>query len=366
MPRLQAVKEAALSRLFFCSVACLLSLPAQGTPWSAHVEVQGYASSRIMAIKPLIDRFEGDLKSGQDAVTRNQIRSGGSRGPWTVELLHRFDYEIEASRDFVEGYHALRNKSTLDPGRRYALSLEAWHVEARGARVARAFQFTPMIALTTGFSLLEGRKLLDGALEGSGIASDADTLDYQIEVSYAYSRDVLFKRPVSPPSGTGASMDLGLEINLDTRGKYRLQLWDAWGRMRWRNAPGTEAVANTDRDTSTPENGLNPLVSGREFNQSFTQHFRPYLQADAWLPLRERYWVGAALRGTESLIDLGISGGLRWGPDRIVGISAYPSADAAGITATWGGLKAQFVTDDLKLDRAAFLLVQLGYRHHFD
>lgn len=364
MRRMLEMKGAALGRLFFCG----LMLPfgtVHAAEWRAHVVVDAYASSKIMAVKPLIDRFEGRLKSGTSAVTRNQIRSGGQLGPWTAELLYRFDYEIEASRDFIEGYHALRNGSALEPGRDYALALNAWHVEARGARVARRYIVSPSVALTAGLSLLEGRKLLDGRIIGDGVASDGDTLDYRIDADYRYSRDVLFRRPVAAPNGTGASLDVGLTADLAEHGQYRLHLWDLWGQMRWRRAPATEAEANTDRGGTTPATGLRPLVSGREFDQNFSQRLRPHLHADASWRWGHRAWLGAELRLTENLIDPGISVGAQWGDDRRIGIGAYPLAHALGLTGQWQGLVAQIISDDLSLEKAAFMIVHIGYRHTF-
>jgi hypothetical protein len=367
-------RGAALRRSLFCSVrraaafvlcaiACMHAQNAAAWSDQLYLEIDSYARSEPLAIRALIKDFRGPLSSGHDAHTHNRMEIGSRSGDWQLAYVQRYDYEIKASRDFVEAYHALRNGGQLQEGRRYDLRLQGWHLRNDGLKVLRDFNLSQRVAgartrLTAGGTLMRGLALTDGLLSGDGTGLDVDTLDYAVDVDYFYSRDSLFKREVGGPSGWGLGLDLAAALEWSTV-SLNIRVGDLLGFMRWSNAPFTSARADSERGGERADGGLNPVLTGFEGFKTHRQRLHPRGRAELeWTPV-PMWHLALDLRLDEVAFEPGLRAGYDVLPALRVEALAWPSFSAFGVGIRTPWVEARIASDSVNRERSRFAVIEL-------
>ncbi|MEJ2181195.1 MAG: hypothetical protein P8Y28_12370, partial [Gammaproteobacteria bacterium] len=195
--------------------------------------------------------------------------------------LGRYDYDLKFSEDTAEFYYLIDNKKPLPQGREFNLSLDAYNTQSEGVRFSYTHAFQRNSRFNIGLSYLRGIWLTDGSAQGRGVALSESDYDFQFDVNYYYSEDILFERNVGSPDGEGYSIDFSVDWEITPKFGFNLRVIDLIGRMYWQNAPYTTATASSDNKVYDRNGYLiyNPILSGFEGTDEFTQELEPQIKA---------------------------------------------------------------------------------------
>ena len=242
-----------------------------------YLVLDSFSRSESVPITDAVDKWETPIKEGDNAFTYNWAEIGATYKGFGLGYLSRYDYELEYSHDTAEFYHLVNNKQPLTAGKQYHLHLVAKHTYSDGLRFSYHFQFNKQLQFTIGAAYLKGSRLTDGKLDGTATVLAGNDYDFTADVDYFYSKDVLFGRKVDSPDGTGYSIDTLVQWNLSPVLTAQLKIVDLIGRMYWNNAPNTTASAASDIKEYDQDGYVkyNPVLSGYETNQNFTQKLHP-------------------------------------------------------------------------------------------
>lgn len=160
-----------------------------------------------------------------------------------------------------------------------------------------------------------------------------------------------------------AGGDLAFSWQPDDQWKVSARVEDLLARIRWQDAPYTEAVASTDQK-SFDENGyaeFAPLLSGREgYRSSFMQDLDAryygsveYRRNDWLVSARGQYQFGYGYFG------LGV--GRRFDNDVNVTGLWWPEYEQFGIEASRGKWAGYVVVDQIKWEKVQALTMGISY-----
>jgi hypothetical protein len=248
--------------------------PVSANPY---LVLDSFSHSESVPITDAIGDWENPIKDGDKAFTYNWAEIGATYKAFGLGFLSRYDYELQYSPGTAEFYHLVNNKKSLPLNKQYNLDLAAKHTYSEGVRLSYCFQFKKQLEITIGGSYLKGLRLTDGRLRGTATAIAENDYDFNANVDYYYSEDVLFDRKVDKPDGVGFSIDSLINWRIRQKLNMRLAITDLIGRMYWSNAPNTTATA-TSATKDYDEDGYvkyNPALSGYETNRDFTQKLYP-------------------------------------------------------------------------------------------
>lgn len=229
------------------------------------------------------DNWEGSYtpRNGTNlALASARAEIGMTQNGWRFGYIHRLETMIEASRDFVDLIHTVKNHDDLPIGRQYDLDLKINGFQADGLHIASSMPLYTSNDLNIhggiGISLLRGIRLQQGSINGSATAISDKSYDFYGTVDYYYSSNYLYDLNVKTPSGYGACTDIGLNADW---GKFHgeLVINDLLGFLRWNNAPYTNAIltSNTKSYDSSGYVEYSPTITGLEITKGYTQHFDP-------------------------------------------------------------------------------------------
>ena len=251
----------------------LLMLHVTSVCAGVYIDTDLFAYSEPVTIKGAYNNWSGPFRGGGTAFTHNRVETGVTYKTWSLGILKRYDYEMEFSPDTAEFAYRVENKQPLEVGRTYHLDLKARHSYSDGVRLSHQYQPTSNLQLMWGVSYLQGRTLTEGVLKGTVTALAEGDYDFEFDVDYLYSEDVLFDRAVQGPQGEGYSVDLNIDWQPLDDLTTSLTIKDLYGRIYWNNAPRTTATA-TSSVKEYDEQGFvvfKPALTGFETNENFTQ-----------------------------------------------------------------------------------------------
>jgi hypothetical protein len=339
----------------------LSAAPARAADWTPYLRLDAFAHAQPVPIQDYRKDWDATLKKGSDALTRNRVETGVQYGNWRVAYVQSFDYELKADRETAAFYHQVRNRIPFASGQRFVLDLDPYHLRRQGLRLAHRWQFGA-VEMEPAVNLLQGIKLIDGRVRGLVTTQGGGNYDYEAAVDYAYTEDDLFDREVAAPSGTGLSLDLNLAWAPAPGWLLRAEMTDLYGEMAWRDTPRTIAIASSD-NKEFDEQGFvryRPALSGREFNQDFTQRIRPQAQLFAEWAVDAQYTVGAQWRLTEVGDYPGLSARRQLQSGLSLQFEALPLQRAYGVGLRYRQLSLDWLSDRLNFDDAHLLQVRLG------
>jgi len=237
-----------------------------------YLSFQSFSHSEPIAIKAIVEDWDGRQYSGNTALSYNRAEIGISWDKWRIGLVQRYDNYYEFSSSTAELIHSIKNQNVLTPGEQYQLKLSANTLEASGLR----FSYQDLIGgvnYDLAVSYLQGKRFINGSLSGDADVVSEKDYDFLFDVDYYYYRDKLFDRKVAEPDGQGYAIDFKINWQAGSQWQVELEAVDILARMYWKNAPRTIAVANSSTK-EFDENGFviyRPVIFGLETNQDFTQ-----------------------------------------------------------------------------------------------
>jgi hypothetical protein len=328
---------------------------APETPVAFYFLTEVLAKSEPDAIMNAVDGWHGAYGSGRRQYAWSWGEAGVRGDHWGIGGLIRWDYDLRFNEEAAALYGAVQNKRNLPVGQNYNVAVQAHVIHAAGARASWRGDLIRDFKAEFGLSLLRSNYMMEGTLQGIATVTGPKSYTYSATADYAYTKDVLFDRAVSPQDGIGFSLDASFDWKLPPDWRVQAQVRDFPGAIWWKNLPYTQASATSDR-SSTDGQGFthwSPLVSGLESkHRTYRQNLPargsmevsylgweivPTLGVNAqfgdWLPK-----VGlASARGSWSL------GGWCWPTTRALGVEVGHGAWKVGISMDnlqWGLMKA--------------------------
>lgn len=335
--------------------------------YEPYTNIQSIFYSEPIAIQSILGTWAAPFKGGDKALTYNKAELGVRRGNWQFGFLERYDYQLEFSPETAELIYRIQNRLPLEVGREYELRIKAQHNYSRGLRLAYQHKFSSRIRAGIAASYLQGKALTDGALQGSAQVTAQKDYDFQFDVDYFYSRDVLFERDVTSPSGEGYSLDFNIDWQASKRFTAQLSVVDLIGKMFWDNAPFTIATATSDTKTFDADGYVQyqPAISGIESNKNFTQTLpRKIFIATQyqWSPN-----VGLLAELQDYKVARFVSAGTEWcykHNDCFQGLY-NTTASALSLRYLGHGLRIELASDKLDLKQARYFVIQLSFNQFF-
>ena len=244
----------------------------------AYFSLNSFSYSEPIPVRQL-DQNNYDFDGGEIALTHNWAEIGVTYNNFGVGILGRYDYDLNFSKDTAEFYYLVNNKKPLQQGKKYDLFLEAKHTYSKGVRFSYYFPVIHDTKMNVGLSYLQGIWMTEGKARGRGVALSEKDYDFQFDVDYYYSEDVMFERQTDTPTGQGYSFDISLDWQINRKAGLKLRVIDLFGKIYWKNAPFTTAAASSDVKEYDEDGYLiyKPVLSGFEGNSDFTQELQPQI-----------------------------------------------------------------------------------------
>lgn len=187
------------------------------------------------------------------------------------------------SKDMEELYHSVRNKKSLETGRKYKLKLLLDTFKADGIVLANKYnaynRSNLTIELGVAIELLRANIMQHWKLQGNAEAIGKKDYNYDVISKNNYTRNYLYKLKVPKSNAIGYSSHISIKINYNNF-KFLLLANDIFGKLYWKNLPYSYVKIHTDNKTYNKKGYVkyNPSVSGieKEFNytQKLLQKFR--------------------------------------------------------------------------------------------
>lgn len=350
----------------FIAFFLLASEPAKASAqdMSPYVRIESMTYSQPNSIKSALNEWRGPFNGGTRQWTFNTIESGVETNDWSLGVFYRKDYNLQFSKDTAEAYYLLKNKEPLPIGNHYQLDLKAASFAAKGVRATWRIVPSSRLQMRLGLSLFSASSLIDGSIYGNGTALTDNSYAYNAAVDYHYSRDYLFKREVSAPSGIGASLDFGFLANIRPWLRVRGHVDDLMGSIWWKNAPYTTATANSNRESYDASGNVHfaPLISGYEGTTTrFVQRLSPRFSGQADIGylgkpsgiMAVQYQYGQTLLGAGASVIL---------QDYALSMTAWPQVHTLSIGVAKGRYRFELGASSLSpsTTRSLWLRVSIG------
>ncbi len=336
------------------------------TQANAGVEPFGRFENQIISepepIRTTLEDWGKDFRRGERQWAVSHLEAGIRRNGVELSIFARTLVDLRMNDEAVKFYGRIVRKEALETGAEAPVRVRANGFVGQGLRLGYRHEGGAW-ALTGGAALLRARYLMSGDLNGRFTATSDSDFDFSARVDYAYYRDVIFKRPeVDEADGLGWAFDVAGHWQPSERWAFSFRAEDLFARIRWDDAPFTEAVANTDRKRYD-EDGyavFEPLLSGREGYRDITQSLEPRLQAEAtW---RHGAW-SAHLRGQYQFAHglLGVAGGYRFLNGLAVRCSVWPELEAVGVELDYRRWQATVAADHTQWQDIQALILSISY-----
>jgi hypothetical protein len=246
-----------------------------------YMVLDSFSYSEPYSIYNAVNGGKDSFTRGDTALTHNWAEIGASYKKFAVGYLNRYDYDLRFSEDTAEFYHLINNRKPLPEGREYDLSLSVKHYRTEGVRLSYTFDPLKSLRLNVGLSYLKGIALTDGSAQGNATILDQGDYDFRFNVDYYYSQDLLFERKAQEPQGQGYSLDLAFDWGISPKVNFSARAVDLIGQIYWKDAPNTRATASSAVKEYDSNGYLiyQPVLSGYELNNDYTQQLKPQIKA---------------------------------------------------------------------------------------
>lgn len=260
-------------------IICLSWLLPMSVCANPYIVMDLRAHNDAVPVKGATGGWQDPAQGSDTAFTHNWGEIGATYKGFGLGILKRYDFELEYTPDTAEFYSLVSNKKPLTTGKQYNLSLAARHMYSEGVRFSYQHKFSNRFEYSIGGSYLKGLWLTEGRLSGYATVVAENDYDFAVDVDYFYSEDALFDRKIDSPDGQGYSIDTLVDWNVWRELNVRLKIVDLIGRMYWKDAPNTTAVASSDVKEFDEDGYVkyNPVISGYETNRDFTQKLNPQI-----------------------------------------------------------------------------------------
>jgi hypothetical protein len=406
---------------------------ADDTQWEVYSSIDLFGYSEPVSIDQFAQDFDDDLEDGETAFVHGRIEAGGKWRGFRIGYVHRFDYVTEFTEDTAFYHHATENGLPVPTDRNYDLLLDVERLEAKGFEIGYEWQFRDDMTLDVSYSyysdisqLQSGFAAADGDLEPFDDAFDAelqaalDNIDLanpdvselrqlaqrvqaNVAIDYAYDEPKFgepdYREPVitgdpnpvitgvdlSEPDGTGYSVDIGFNWQVNDQLNVNVELIDIVNEFNWDNAPTTRATFNTQTflqdalgvveqlllgEIVTPndliDRNVNVVIQNEDYDQELDERYDIEVSYDLGYQLDLFGWQPT----------LGVTGGWFYTANQnfprvgvnlnrqlFIGYDIGGEALSISYEGKYGFIR--FITDDLSYDDANTYGIAAGINYNF-
>jgi hypothetical protein len=324
-----------------------------------------FARSEPISVMHTIHGWKGDHQRGEKQYIYSWFETGAKLNNWGLGVLYRRDYALNFSGDTSELYGAIRNDEKLPAGRIYDVDLKAHAITAKGLRLSWQNEWHPSFKSTIGLSFLQGSYLIEGNLNGTATATGSKEYEYNADVNYAYSDDILFDRELSEQlTGYGGAFDLTFDWKISENWQNHTELKDLLAALWWQDAPYTKAIAYSDRQHTSASGytAWDPLISGTEKNYGTYQQTLPVRIDTQFIHQQNQWQYGAGLQ--YQFEDYVPRVGIGQKSENWQIFAWYRPLDKSiELITNWKQIVVGFGMDNLKWDDAKFIHIHISYNY---
>lgn len=298
----------------------------------------------------------GSFKGGKQQFGDIWIETGVKKGNWGLSTLYRQRQQYDFSHDTADLYNILENTHNLETGKTYTIDLQAQRFTASGLRGTYSFQPIDTLSLQIGASLFQASNFMNGGMKGTATALSNNDYDYQVNIDYAYSEDILFDRPnVNAPKGQGYSLDLQLNWQPTKKIDVSLNAKDVLAAIYWNDVPHTDALITSNIKTVGDDGfiKIQPNLAGKEdYQDTFKQKVTSYGDAQIRYSLnnaKQALLTNAKFFGDN--VYMGIGGETKV-KNASIAASYYPELDTLSLKYKHKKIAFKLAIDSLKLKEA--------------
>lgn len=222
-----------------------------------------------MAIKTILEDFNGEYREGEVAYTDSQIESGflkelSGNNYLSISAIKRFSRWYSFSSDTGKAFHVGNNNLSVDGGEPYNIDLDVVGFISDGLKVGSFIDISEELSFYVSATYMVAYDLT--FFDGFGVLHFSDSMPTNLNYSYYYDDDVILRRPVSARSGKGVSFDLSLFYEISSSWFTSVKLKDIGGFINWDEAPISIMSINNEPVTISEVNKFNitPYFSGVE------------------------------------------------------------------------------------------------------
>ncbi|MCW8995798.1 MAG: hypothetical protein OQK77_08280 [Psychromonas sp.] len=340
---------------------------ADETLFQPYFIMDSFSYSETVSVESALHGWKGDdFQSGERQWSWNWVELGVQYQHWAVGLVQRYDYDLRFAKETAEFYWLVANKKELPGGRQYDLDLKVNALHSSGIRFSYSDSLNDSFNYRVGIAYLQANYMLDGQVKGNATADSNSSLDYDFdaELDYHYTEDLLFDRSVDKPQGKGFALDVEFHYQVTPATYWQLQVRDLFTRIYWQSSPYTQGRATSDRKEYDEDGyvSFNPVLTGYEgVSSTYVQRLEPrwysklshQLTSNYALVLRGRYQYG------HTLYSLG--GSYQFNDANGLGISYWPINEALEVNWDYHKLKFAVVADGFELSEVNTLWFSLSY-----
>ena len=320
--------------LLMLSLMSSTAMAEDNKPWTVYSSLDLFAYSEPVSIDQFASDFDDDLEGGDTAFTHNRLEIGGKWRGFRIGYVHRFDYVTEFTDDTALYHHSEKNNIPLPQNRRYDLLLDVERVEAKGFEVGYEWNFYKGMTVDVSYShysdlsqLQSGYASVLGDLtpftdqfkddaqaiidtislsnrDLTPLLTLAQSVEANLAIDYVYDEPKFgepdYRKPVitgaqnppltgvsfAEPDGTGYSVDIGFNWQVNDQLNVNLELIDIANEFRWDNAPRTvttfdlnaflvdfinTAQSLVDGDIIRPNDLIDRNIDVQIFNEDYDQ-----------------------------------------------------------------------------------------------
>jgi len=228
-----------------------------------------------------------------------RAEAGAQAAGWRLSAVRRTDLLIESGREMTDLMRLYKTRAPAPAGQTFSVDAHFQGFEAKGWRLDKAWNWKTRgnhdLSFGLGYSLLDGTRVRAGAAQGSFASLGGGNYGYALDMDDAYTRKTYPFQTPGTPEGSGGNADVAFEWKTPQGVRLEWVANDLFGRMRWRDVPGTVANAGTGV-TGTDANGYivyAPVLSGRNARRDFTQKLPVRWGLGAEVPWRDFYALGS-------------------------------------------------------------------------
>ncbi|GFO53181.1 hypothetical protein GMSM_01880 [Geomonas sp. Red276] len=242
-----------------------------------------------------------------------------------VAAVNRGEWFLKANRDTQDFFYRIKKHLDLPVGKTYHIDLSINGFAASGVEISYGRSLGALLpGLSVGATVryLRPATMQDGSVKGTVTPTGPKSYDFNLNVNYQYDRNILYRRRnTTVGDGVGYSADLGVAFQRDAF-RCGVLARDLAGEIIWYAVPYTDAVASTDRLTTSPDGYQNfsPTISGYEGNKRFHQRIPLKIDFEAGYSAGDldglftvnlvddepHYWLEGSYRlGSRSSVSLG-------------------------------------------------------------
>ncbi len=353
---------------FFLS-AGLSATPAfnaiQAAELDVYMNVESFSYSEPFSIKNTFDGWEGDFTPGKRQWTWNWLEAGVRVGHWGLGVVKRYDYDLRFSKDTARAIGLINNKEDLPTGRVYDVRLEANAINAEALRASYRSQVMG-IHYEIGVSYLFADYMMDGELTGELTALAENDYEYRADVSYQYTEDVLFDRPLEDDAtGEGFAIDVAFSGQLAPTLNYYMEIRDLVARIYWQDLPYTVAEATSKRrgfdDDGYVE--VDPAIKGQEeFHRNYTQKLDPRTRFTLDWQFEDQMYATLDMRNQYAHTLYGVGSGYRWSAASVE-LLYWPESRSVSASADIHDWTVGVMVDDTDWQEFKTLMLNISYNH---